>query len=133
MPDLPTTRYPCPIGSCAWHHDATDNPVVTEWAGSFDATVLADLAAHIATVDDVVRLHLEAHPLIEWVGEVRRQRARADAAESERDQVLGAVGAAADFNDAMNRLTALPSRSPADIEVLKAGLLNLSREATGNA
>jgi hypothetical protein len=58
----------CPLSKCLWQYE---DPLPPCGAGAtIDEAVRDALAKHFAAVEDVVRTHLETHPLLEWVQEV---------------------------------------------------------------
>lgn len=72
------TRYRCPIGTCEWSHD-DQGPAASTIGMAFTDGLESAARAYFTGVEEVIRAHLETHPLEEWAREVAQLRAQVPA------------------------------------------------------
>ena len=98
----PTVRLSCPLPDCSWVYDEPSPWPLMGTAGPDAAPdALAARFMRSAQSEEIVRSHLEDHPILEWVQEVQRLNGiRAHVArELGADNPIGAlIGAAVSRN-----------------------------------
>lgn len=128
-----TTRYRCPISTCAWFHEyvasgsAPDCPSdVLSWTPANWAD-MSDRVGRVVAVAHVIDAHLSTHLPIEWMTELRRYQARAEDAEGQLDRLLDVLELTADVAAAVHPVTSmrLPSRCEVEASATAlAGVVN---------
>lgn len=120
-----TTRYRCPISTCAWFHEyvaTSPTPACPQDVLFWTAANWADMSERIdgyLAVAHRIDAHLVTHSPVQWMTELRNERRRTEAATAERDQLRIAVEKFSFLADAVDPLTTrrLPSR--AEIEAVR--------------
>lgn len=130
-----TVRYRCPISVCGWSHEYVASASVPDCPAdilSWSAVAWASMSEWTGSLLSVVQTidgHLATHSSHEWMTELRRYQARAEEAEYELDQTLGALKAAKNFADAVDAVQTMRMPTRAEWEAAKTGLLALAGPA----
>jgi hypothetical protein len=131
----PTTQYLCPL-ACGWTHDQGVPDFNGAPGGTVEEVALTAFTRQAAADEIIVRAHLEAHTLLEWVTALRDARAERDRwqRQAEADgrrlgDLLDAVRERAEAAGA-SRETASVARAAAD-EECECGHYFISHLSTG--
>lgn len=126
-----TVHYRCPISTCPWFTEyvasasAPECPAdILSWSPVAWAS-MSDRAGRPLSVAQVIDAHLSTHSPVEWMTELRRLQARAEAAETELDETLAALTTAKDFADVTDALTSMRMPTRAELEDVKAAFANV--------
>lgn len=123
-----TTQYFCPISSCGWTQthvatpEAADCPSdLLDWTPVNWAS-MSDRAGFDLAVGHVIDGHLATHSPVEWMTELRRERARAEDAEAQLDRLLDVLEQTADVAAGMHPVTSMRMPSRTEVEASAAVL-----------
>ena len=72
---MPVTVYECPLAACPWKH--ADVPPSGTTVIASDDDIWRVIRDRLMAAEEVIRTHLETHPLLEWATEVMRLRSQA--------------------------------------------------------
>lgn len=120
-----TTRYRCPISTCAWSHDYVASGSVPDIPSdllSWTRANWADMSERIngmLAAAHVIDGHLATHSTVEWMTELRQYQARAEDAEAQLDRLLDALEQTADVTAAVHPVTSMRLPSRAEVEAAR--------------
>lgn len=132
-------RYLCPHPTCRWFFSHTVTPrtanvptdILTWTPANWDA--MAERTGPGLTAAHIIDGHLVTHSPVEWMTELRRYQARAEAAEDRADRLEDALEQTADVTAGMHPVTSMRLPSRAEVEMSAAALAAAVNGGAANA